>query len=229
MYGKEISKCINAAEMGLTKKEASTLLDISYSLIKELADKYGIKFVDGRSQGSNERRVINSSQKKQATIAYDDRQRTQKPQAKPKAAARRNTIPVGDSVSRINKIYNSGLSDIEKYELIYAEKWRSKEAELIKLNKRPPFPKPKDTSIESAANNLIKEQRQQSLAKRKMILACFDGKGHRVAEDVSEQTKFNLRSSSQMLDLMYRDGLLTRERVQVGANRRNTVYHYYKE
>tara|TARA_R110000824_G_scaffold25412_2_gene88586 strand:- start:439 stop:1128 length:690 start_codon:yes stop_codon:yes gene_type:complete len=229
MYGKEISKCINAAEMGLTKRQAATLLDIQYSLVKELADKYGIRFVDGRSQAGNARRVIDSPKKKQATVTTDDRQGAQKPQAESKAAARGNPSSDGHCVKRVDEIYSSKMPRAEKYELIYAKKWQDFEQKLIKENKRPPFPKPKNFSIDSAANRLIKEQREESLAKRKMILACFDGKGHRVAEDISEQTKFNLRSSSQMLDLMYRDGLLTRERVQVGANRRNTVYHYYKD
>ena len=229
MYGKEISKCIKAAEMGLTKREAATLLDIRLPLIKEISNKYGIKFVDGRSQAGNARRVIESPNKGQATVATDDRQSAQKPQAKSKATARRNPSPDGHRVERVDEIYSSKMPRAEKYELIYAEVWRNFELGLIKANKRPPFPKPKNFSIDSAANRLIKEQREQSLAKRKMILACFDGKGHRVAEDISERTEFNLRSSSQMLDLMYRDGLLTRERVQVGANRRNTVYHYYKE
>ena len=241
MLGQQISKCINAAEMGLTKRQAATLLDIQYSLVKELAGKYGIRFVDGRSQAGNARRVIDSPSKRGTSIANDDRQGTQQPKEKSKTRARGNPSPDTDSLTKvswslsepakqkINEIYNSRLPRVEKYELIYAEKWMDLEKYLVKANKRPPLPKQKNFSIDNAANRLIKEQREESLAKRKMILACFDGKGHRVAEDISERTEFNLRSSSQMLDLMYRDGLLTRERVQVGANRRNTVYHYYKE
>ena len=240
MQGQEISKCIQAAEMGLTKREASTLLGIQFSLVKKLTDKYGIKFVDGRSQGNNARRIIDSPKEGQTAVTSNDRKSPQKSQTKPKARARRNTSTNGHCVTqegwklsevaerRIDKIYTSSLSRAKKYELIYAERWMDFEKHLVKTNKRQPFPKKKDHSIESAASSLIREQRQESLAKRKAILACFDGKGHRVAEDISEGTTLNLRSSSQMLDLMYRDGLLTRERVQVGANKRNTVYHYHK-
>tara|TARA_R110000772_G_scaffold234262_1_gene345866 strand:- start:1261 stop:2001 length:741 start_codon:yes stop_codon:yes gene_type:complete len=241
MYGKEISKCINAAEMGLTKRQAATLLDIQYSLVKELADKYGIKFLDGRNQAGNERRFIESHKEKQEAVITYDRKSPQESQAKPKTRTRRNTSTNGHCITprnwklsdtalqKITEIYVGDLPRAEKYERIYSEKWMDFENQLIKANKRQPFPKAKNFDIENAANRLIKEQREESLAKRKMILACFNGSGHRVAEDISEQTKFNLRSSSQMLDLMYRDGLLTRERVQVGANKRNSVYHYNKK
>ena len=51
-----LSKCINAAEMGLTIRETSTLLDIPYRQVLELSRKYKIKFVCGKKKANEQRR-----------------------------------------------------------------------------------------------------------------------------------------------------------------------------
>ena len=61
-----LSKCINAAEMGLTIRETSTLLDIPYRQVLTLSKKYQIKFVCGKRK-ANERRGKDSFGKSQAS------------------------------------------------------------------------------------------------------------------------------------------------------------------
>ena len=223
-----LSKCINAAEMGLTQREASTLLDIPYADVQELTKKYGIKFVCPRRK-ANERRRKDRLKQSQSSAENYGVNSGQQATLQPKARDRRDKSTDRDSAKRIDEIYSSALPRAEKYELLYAEAWRSFEQQLIDLKMRPPFPELKvKLDIENAKNSAIKKQRERSVARRQMIMACFNKKQTKVAEDINRETKLGLRITSQMLDLMYRDGVLTRERVQVGPNKRNTVYHYRK-
>ncbi len=228
MAQSELSKCITAAEMGLTQREASTLLDIPYSTVKEITDKYGIKFVCPRRK-ANERRSVEGPQQGAAPTINHDKESAQQPTPKPKARTRRDKSSDRDSAKRIIEIQNSNLPRAEKYELLYAEAIRTFEQKMIDLSLRPPFPVKKNYTPENASNAAIRKQREQSIYRRQIIMDCFKGDGTKVAEDITRKTKLPLRISSQMLDLMYRDGVLNRERVQVGKNKRNSVYHYSKK
>ncbi len=225
MSTNELSKCINAAEMGLTQRETSTLLDIPLSLIKELTDKYGIKFTCARTK-ANKKRIVNSPRQRETSTISDDKESREQPTPQPKARTRRDKSSDRNSAERINEIYTSDLSRKEKYELIYAESWRSFEQKMIDLKLRPAFPEKKKYTPATASSASIKKQREQSIYRRQIIMDCFKAKETKVAEDITRKTKLPLRITSQMLDLMYRDGVLDRERVQVGPNKRNSVYHY---
>lgn len=223
-----LSKCINAAEMGLTQREASTLLDIPYKDVQEITKKYGIEFVCPRRK-ANERRRKDRLRQSQASAENHGVVSGQQATLQPKATTRRDKSTDRDSAKVINEIYNSQLPRAEKYELIYAETWRSFEQKMIDLKIRPPFPEKKRYTPENANSSAIRKQREQSVARRQMIMTCFTKKQTRVAEDINRETKLGLRIASQMLDLMYRDGVLARERVQVGPNKRNSVYHYRRK
>ena len=223
-----LGKCINAAEMGLTIRETSTLLDIPYRQLLALSRKYEIKFVCGKRK-ANEQRRKNSLGQSQASAENHGVVSGQQTTIQPKARTRRDKSTNRNSAEVINEIYNSDLPRAEKYERLYAETWRSFEQKLIDLKMRPPFPEKKKYTPENAANAAIRKQRERSVARRQMIMACFNKKHTRVAEDINRETKMGLRITSQMLDLMYRDGVLARERVQVGRNKRNSVYHYSKK
>jgi len=228
MQKSDISKCINAAEMGLTQREASTLLDIPYAEVQRITKKYEIKFVCPRRK-ANERRREDRLKKSSPSVENHGVNSGQQAAPQPKARARRNKSTDRDSAKRIDEIYNSKLPRAEKYELLYAEAWRSFEQKMIDLKMRPAFPEQKKYTPETAINASIRKQREQSIARRQMIMSCFSKKQTRVAEDINRETKLGLRIASQMLDLMYRDGVLTRERVQVGANKKNSVYHYSRK
>ena len=228
MQKSDISKCINAAEMGLTQREASTLLDIPYAEVQRLTKKYEIKFVCPRRK-ANERRREDRLKKSSPSAENHGVNGGQQAAPQPKARTRRNKSTDTDSAKRIDEIYNSKLPRAEKYEFIYAEAWRSFEQKMIDLKMRPAFPEQKKYTPETATNASIRKQREQSIARRQMIMSCFSKKQTRVAEDINRETKLGLRIASQMLDLMYRDGVLTRERVQVGTNKKNSVYHYSRK
>lgn len=223
-----LSKCINAAEMGLTIRETSTLLDIPYRQLLSLSREYGIKFPCGKRK-ANEQRRKNSLGQSQASAENHGVNSGQQATLQPKARTRRDKSSNRNSAEIIQEIYNSQLPRAEKYERLYAETWRSFEQKLIDLKMRPPFPEKKRYTPENAANATIRKQRELSVARRQMIMACFTKQQTRVAEDVNRETNLGLRITSQMLDLMYRDGVLARERVQVGRNRRNSVYYYSKK
>ena len=228
MQKSDISKCINAAEMGLTQREASTLLDIPYAEVQRLTKKYEIKFVCPRRK-ANERRREDRLKKSSPSAENHGVNSAQQAAPQPKARTRRNKSTDTDSAKRIDEIYSSKLPRAEKYELLYAEAWRSFEQKMIDLKMRPAFPEQKKYTPETATNASIRKQREQSIARRQMIMSCFSKKQTRVAEDINRETKLGLRIASQMLDLMYRDGVLTRERVQVGTNKKNSVYHYSRK
>ena len=223
-----LSKCINAAEMGLTIRETSTLLDIPYRQVLELSRKYKIKFVCGKKK-ANEQRRKDSLGESQASAENHGVNSGQQATLQSKARTRRDQSTDRDSAKRIDDIYSSALPRAEKYERLYAEAWRSFEQKLIDLKMRPPFPEKKRYTPENASNSAIRKQREQSVLRRQMIMSCFTKQQTKVAEDINRETKLGLRITSQMLDLMYRDGVLTRERVQVGPNKRNSVYHYRKK
>ena len=223
-----LSKCINAAEMGLTIRETSTLLDIPYRQVLTLSKKYQIKFVCGKRK-ANERRGKDSFGTSQASAKNYGVNSGQQATLQPKARDRRDKSTDRDSAKRIDEIYSSALPRAEKYELLYAEAWRSFEQKMIDLKMRPAFPEKKRYTPENASNAAIRKQREQSVLRRQMIMSCFTKQQTKVAEDINRETKLGLRITSQMLDLMYRDGVLTRERVQVGPNKRNSVYHYRKK
>lgn len=223
-----LSKCINAAEMGLTIRETSTLLDIPYRQVLTLSRKYQIKFVCGKRK-ANEQRRKDSFGKSQASAENHGVNSGQQATLQPKARDRRDKSTDRDSAKRIDEIYSSALPRAEKYELLYAEAWRSFEQKMIDLKMRPAFPEKKRYTLENASNAAIRKQREQSVLRRQMIMSCFTKQQTKVAEDINRETKLGLRITSQMLDLMYRDGVLTRERVQVGPNKRNSVYHYRKK
>ena len=223
-----LSKCINAAEMGLTIRETSTLLDIPYRQLLSLSREYGIKFVCGKRK-ANEQRRKNSLRQSQASAKNHGVISGQQAALQPKARTRGDKSSNRNSAEIIQEIYNSQLPRAEKYERLYAETWRSFEQKLIDLKMRPPFPEKKKYTPENAANATIRKQRELSVARRQMIMSCFIKKQTRVAEDINKETKLGLRITSQMLDLMYRDGVLARERVQVGRNRRNSVYYYSRK
>lgn len=228
MQGTELSKCINAAEMGLTQRETSTLLDIPLSLIKELTDKYGIKFTCARTKANKKRSVDSPNQRYTSTI-NDDPKSAHQAETKPKTRTRRDKSSDRNRAERIEEIYTGSLSRTEKFELIYAESIMSFEQKMIDLQLRPPFPEKKKYTPENASSASIRKQREQSIYRRQKIMTCFNKKQTRVAEDISRETKLGLRIASQMLDLMYRDGVLTRERVQVGTNKKNSIYHYKRK
>ena len=228
MQKSDISKCINAAEMGLTQREASTLLDIPYAEVQRLTKKYEIKFVCPRRK-ANERRREHRFKESQASAENHGVNSGQQAAPQSKARTRRNKSTDRDSAKRIDEIYSSNLSRTEKYELVYAEAIWTFEQKMIDLKMRPPFPVKKNYTPENASNAAIRKQREQSIHRRQIIMDCFKANETRVAEDITRKTKLPLRISSQMLDLMYRDGVLNRERVQVGKNKRNSVYHYSKD
>ena len=223
-----LSKCINAAEMGLTIRETSTLLDIPYRQVLALSREYGLKFVCGKRK-ANEQRRKNSLRQSQASAENHGVISGQQATLQPKARTRRDKSSNRNSAEVIEEIYNSKLPRAEKYERVYAEAWRSFEQKLIDLKMRPPFPEKKRYTPENARSAAIRKQRERSVARRQMIMACFNKTQTKVAEDVNRETNLGLRITSQMLDLMYRDGVLARERVQVGRNRRNSVYYYSKK
>lgn len=223
-----LSKCINAAEMGLTIRETSTLLDIPHRQLLTLSREYGIKFVCGRRK-ANEQRRKNRLGESEASAEKHGVFSGQQATLQPKARTRRDKSTDRDSAKVINEIYTSQLPRAEKYERLYAEAWRSFEQKLIDLKMRPPFPEKKRYTPENALNATIRKQRERSVARRQMIMSCFTKNQTRVAEDINRETKMGLRITSQMLDLMYRDGVLARERVQVGINKKNSIYHYRKK
>ena len=128
---------------------------------------------------------------------------------------RRDKSSDRNSAERINEIYTSDLPRKEKYELIYAESWRSFEQKMIDLKLRPAFPEKKKYTPETARSSSIKKQREESIYRRQIIMDCFRSKEAKVAEDITRKTKLPLRITSQMLDLMYRDGVLTRSRTAI--------------
>lgn len=223
-----LSKCINAAEMGLTLRETSTLLDIPYRQVLALSREYGIKFPCGRRK-ANEQRRKDSLGESATSAANHGVISAQQAALQPETRTRRDKSSNRNSAEVIQEIYNSTIPKAEKYERLYAEAWRSFEQKLIDLKMRPPFPEKKRYTPENAANATIRKQRERSVARRQLIMSCFTRKQTRVAEDINRETKLGLRITSQMLDLMYRDGVLARERVQVGPNRRNSVYYYSKK
>lgn len=143
MNGKDIIKCIKAAEMKLTKREASGLMSIPYKTVVEIAEKYGIKFIDGRQKSDEPRRQAGIGPKPTSTINHDRDRKETKPAQSPAAA--REPIRIRRDTSkghykrklkkRLRDILQSDLDRNVKHELIYAAKWQDHQRSINKKTK----------------------------------------------------------------------------------------------
>ena len=143
MNGKDIIKCIKAAEMKLTKKETSALMSIPYKTVVEIAEKYGIKFIDGRQKSDEPRRQAGIGPKPTSTI-NNDRDRKETKPAQPKAAIRepvriRRDTSKGHYKRKLKKrlrdILHSDLDRSVKHELVYAAAWQEHQRSIKKKTK----------------------------------------------------------------------------------------------
>jgi hypothetical protein len=143
MNGKDIIKCIKAAEMKLTKKETSALMSIPYKTVVEIAEKYGVKFIDGRQKSDEPRRQKGIGPKPTSTINHDRDRKETKP-AQPTAAARNGIRIKRDSSKghykrklkkRLRDILHSDLDRSVKHELVYAAKWQEHQRNIKKKTK----------------------------------------------------------------------------------------------
>jgi hypothetical protein len=143
MNGKDIIKCIKAAEMKLTKKETSALMSISYKRVVKISKEYGIKFIDGGQRSDEARRQAGIGPKPTSTINHDRDRKETKP-AQPKATAR-NTIRIKRDTSkghykrklkkRLQDILHSDLDRSVKHELVYAAAWQEHQRSIKKKTK----------------------------------------------------------------------------------------------
>jgi hypothetical protein len=143
MNGKDIIKCIKAAEMKLTKKETSALMSISYKRVVKISKEYGIKFIDGGQRSDEARRQAGIGPKPTSTINHDRDRKETKP-AQPKATAR-NTIRIKRDTSkghykrklkkRLQDILHSDLDRSVKHELVYAAAWQEHQRSIKKRTK----------------------------------------------------------------------------------------------
>jgi len=143
MNGKDIIKCIKAAEMRLTKREASGLMSIPYATVVEIAEKYGIKFIDGRQKSDEPRRQKGIGPKPTSTINHDRDRKETKP-AQPTAAIRepvriRRDTSKGHYKRKLKKrlrdILHSDLDRSVKHELVYAAAWQEHQRSIKKKTK----------------------------------------------------------------------------------------------
>tara|TARA_R100000951_G_scaffold99849_1_gene90367 strand:- start:1255 stop:1701 length:447 start_codon:yes stop_codon:yes gene_type:complete len=143
MNGKDIIKCIKAAEMKLTKREASALMSIPYKTVVEIAEKYGIKFIDGRQKSDEPRRQAGIGPKSTSTINHD-RDRKEAEPAQPQAATREPVRIRRDTSKghykrklkkRLSDILQSDLDRSVKHELVYAAKWQEHQRNIKKRTK----------------------------------------------------------------------------------------------
>ena len=143
MNGKDIIKCIKAAEMKLTKKEASGLMSISYATVVEIAEKYGIKFIDGRQKSDEPRRQAGIGPKPTSTINHDRDRKEAEPVQSP--ATTREPVRIRRDTSkghyqrklkkRLSDILQSDLDRSVKHELVYAAKWQEHQRKENKQTK----------------------------------------------------------------------------------------------
>lgn len=143
MNGKDIIKCIKAAEMKLTKREASGLMSIPYKTVVEIAEKYGIKFIDGRQKSDEPRRQAGIGPKPTSTINHDRDRKETKPAQSP-AAARKPVRAKRDTSKghykrklkkRLSDILQSDLDYTVKHQLVYAAKWQEHQRKENKQTK----------------------------------------------------------------------------------------------
>jgi len=237
MNDKQITQCINAAEMGLTQEQASELLEIPHGLVQALTKEFNIQFSCLRRKANERRSSKLKSRESNSTgapfiEAYGGRS-SNRQQATPRSKATRTRSTNTNNTEKLDyktleKLIASGKTKQQKFEIGYSYIFKELRQREHNTTKGPKIPVQKIHSVATASSRSIKEQRQQSLIKRKVIMDCFTNGQTMYAEDVSSITGNNIRSSSQMLDLMYRDGTLHRERIQFSHRKKDSVYLYSK-
>ena len=226
-----LSKCINAAEMGLTQTQTATLLDIPRSAVRELAQKYGLKFLNPNrslSRRQNENRATDSGRALPETDKDNALEAKQHKPVQSKAGTGRNTCAAGHSTKTVAEILSSKIPLHEKYELIYAKKiMLFEQGRMSKIN-RQTLREERLYTIDTAESRRIIRDREESLHKRNLILNSLRYDQHRFASHIAVKADLPVKSCAQMLDVMFRENLIDRIQVRdgIGQTRTKMVYKY---
>jgi len=115
MNDKQITQCINAAEMGLTQEQASELLEIPLGLVHGLTKEFNIQFSCLRSKTNAKRRSDNrnSNRKRRPIIEHYDRRSKTQHEAELATKVRRNSSLVQNDPSQHKK-------DLEEFKSLIA-------------------------------------------------------------------------------------------------------------
>ena len=226
-----LSKCINAAEMGLTQSQTAKLLDLPGSLVRKLAQQYGLKFIKptrSLSRIQNENRTTDSDRALPKTDKDNALEAKQHKQVQSKAGTGRNTFAAGHSTKTVAEILASKIPLHEKYELIYAKKiMLFEQGRMSKIN-RQTLREERLYTIDTAESRRIIRDREESLHKRSLILNAMRYDQHRFASEIAVKADLPVKSCAQMLDVMFRENMIDRIQVRdgIGQTRAKMVYKY---
>lgn len=217
--------------MGLTQSQTAKLLDLPSSLVKKLAQEYGLKFIKptrSLSRIQNENRTTDSYRALPETDKDNAIETEQHNPVQSKAGTGRNTCAAGHSTKTVEEIVASKIPLHEKFELIYAKKiMLFEQGRMSKINRKAMKEERIYTQDTPESRRIIRD-REESLQKRQSILNGTRYDTFHFAADIAVKADLPVKSCAQMLDVMFRENLIDRIQVRdgIGQTRTKMVYKY---
>ena len=245
LSGKDIAGLVQCAEAGMNQRETAEMLEFAPSTVHRAAVQFGIKFDTYRDKSNGRRKqlAMDGSKSVKPPSQYNNSRKPTQPKHSTSAKARRVIDAIGNDKQRnrseaikktnektiakknqrrIDDVLKSDRPNSEKFELIYFIKFLAHEEKHIRQGKRPQFPNDRYIRIANACN--------ERLRKRNAIMSELDLNEFKIAADIAFGAKLSVKSCSQMLDVIYREGGVDRRQVQRNGqeNKHKKVYEYVK-
>lgn len=226
-------KLVQAAEAGLSRRQASERLDIPYRTVSNYSKNYKLKFVCGRrmanerSKQQRDQLKANGVEKISETTAHLQRPSCEKGSSQFEDANRGTDIAPANSQSEIDQklklLLSEATSHHEKIEIGYWYKWVCFESNLIRRKKRPGFPKRQRKSW-----GTFTWAKQESLDRRTRIMNTIEN-DPQTTHQISSLTGFDIRSTALFMHNLWREGKVERDVVPPSyGSKKNKVYIYRK-
>ena len=224
MHGPEISAIINGYQSGLTLKETADLIGTTYGKAKRIADKYKLKTICGRKQSHGQRR--NSNFQIEKACKDNDRKSDEKKPQQFKNGSGGDRCVAGSS--EVGQGKREEIKMLMSNEEIFGLRLLNFERNQAKAKLRPPLPININAEMDRSPYRVNKKQQELGFFKRNVVIEIFDENKKLTSYDVASLTGFTTRSSGQLLNLLFREGRLTRDKFQFGPQIKQSIFVYSK-
>jgi hypothetical protein len=231
MYGPEISAIINGYENGLTLKETADLIGTTYGKAKRIADKFELKTICGRRQSGEQRRK-NSEQCRNSNFETKEARKDNDRESEAIKPKQFKNGSGGDLCvagnSEVGHRKREKIKMLMSNEEIFGLRLLNFERAQAKAKLRPPLPININAEMEISPYKVNKKQQELGFFKRNIVMEIFDENKKLTSYDVASLTGFTTKSSGQLLNLLFREEKLTRDKFQFGPQIKQSIFVYSK-
>lgn len=205
-----VDKVIDAAGMGLSMAETCRLLDVSRTQIRNIAIKYGIKFVSGHAKHGAEMRGKPRPTGEQPMKSKRDPYAA-KTEAHRRAAYKKRMSEESDRQIKMEITYGYCLYEFELKQ------------HVRKL--RPSLPCRSYNAGLEAKQEAVRRQQEQRAERMEQLISDVQSIQPATAADLAEHMGYNLKSVTSLLQRIYMSGRFERKMCVGGeTNHRRWAY-----